>query len=1298
MGSGAMLTPRVLLLAVPVLLVALLLSGGSRSSTASLGFLGVLLVIALSTTNAVLEGPYVQVVIRLPSTDELGTVHIEIVDGAIVQSGASVPIAHLSIDMCDDDPETNSFIIAESLWITNTSTICADGSISIDGFVQAGTEVAVSINSRNSSVSLSSSYLGGAYKMSSGSGSLSQPDGLCSVTNSNSTYREGTCSPFVAAHTLEIIAATSATLAVKAGCATTFVNDPAMGANIPSSPTVNPATTAIRSLNQAKDWQGWIAWGNGQTVVNNVAPNSVDLNITAEWVNSAAWLVGLQDLTLPAGGSSSFTFSMLRGPTAPNIVNASVILIGKVPVLYNVQPNQFPSTDPNVYFTYDIPGPILNQTVSFNFDHPGVDLGTARLLIRVTFPQQRPLWSMRFYDLKLTTNIAVPSSLQTGVSERVEDEIMPAGLDAQNSATCPHTQSGLSHWHNPSIWPGGVMPNPSGSISIPEGLSVLVSSCSLDKNAVYQRIHVPSTSKLIFSDANQKIRASNIYVQGELHMGASQCRLNSKIEIEFVGAKTAADNIAPGLGSKGIGVGMSGSIDIHGRQYHPSWTRLAANVWPGADTIYLQAANNWEVGQSIVIATSAYKDMVNDQNEVRVIKAIDQSGKRIQVTVPFTFYHFAGPEYQTEVGLLSRRIVLKGDAQSETQQFGGHTRVTGNGRFSGVQTYRMGQRNVLGKYPFHFHAMGPSPTSFIKDCSIWQSYFRCIAIHSTNETQILRNVVFNATAHCYYLEDGVEEKNVINYNLAVKINTIHGPMGGESQTGDKLESNSTLILPADGAAAGFYITNAYNTFIGNAASGGWAGFSFPNLPEPIGISRGIRMVPQKPPTKNIRGNTAHKKCYNFPGGGCIYVGGLLKYKAADSNVLWYDDGRYSRNTVSSTNVAQWMQFNETKVWMCGMGISHWGDRVEIIGFESYDTGRSVQVFGEAWFSDAIVSTGSSNAINFPSGQSGFQFYDTYVKSIVTDVIFRGFHANNPPYDPSSDTNPFSWPDKRVLTSLIHSDYFKPQGISATRALVFEDVDRSQYFGHKKINTGSSRYTNFVDWDGSFGGSSASPQILGSGIGWWKYSTECVYENDWFMWRCPQEGRQIVNIDYRIPGTIDSGTGDTSATSVSIGTTHLFGPGLAAGLNATLTRNPGVTGIGKLGWYFHHNQGSPRVFSAYQYLNPLGQYVIGAWKYAAGTTFSIKVKYDWAGSTTPVSSVNNFNDLLNGDGLKYYFDDKHLYIKMKQTLDSLASRNYTRGGVTIWTISQPIHYDVTVTCANPSGEWCPSTYVHPTAWV
>jgi hypothetical protein len=77
------------------------------------------------------------------------------------------------------------------------------------------------------------------------------------------------------------------------------------------------------------------------------------------------------------------------------------------------------------------------------------------------------------------------------------------------------------------------------------------------------------------------------------------------------------------------------------------------------------------------------------------------------------------------------------------------------------------------------------------------------------------------------LEEGVEENNTLSYNLAIRTVIIGAPLRGFGQFGEDVPADGSAILPADRAAAGFYITNAFNSIIGNAASGGWAGFSFP---------------------------------------------------------------------------------------------------------------------------------------------------------------------------------------------------------------------------------------------------------------------------------------------------------------------------------------------------------------------------------------------------------------------------------------------------------------------------------------
>lgn len=60
------------------------------------------------------------------------------------------------------------------------------------------------------------------------------------------------------------------------------------------------------------------------------------------------------------------------------------------------------------------------------------------------------------------------------------------------------------------------------------------------------------------------------------------------------------------------------------------------------------------------------------------------------------------------------------------------------GRVRGVEFYRMGQTNVLGRYPMHLHLMGRGggERSYVRDCSFHRSFYRCVSVHGTSGTTL----------------------------------------------------------------------------------------------------------------------------------------------------------------------------------------------------------------------------------------------------------------------------------------------------------------------------------------------------------------------------------------------------------------------------------------------------------------------------------------------------------------------------------------------------------------------------------
>jgi len=140
--------------------------------------------------------------------------------------------------------------------------------------------------------------------------------------------------------------------------------------------------------------------------------------------------------------------------------------------------------------------------------------------------------------------------------------------------------------------------------------------------------------------------------------------------------------------SQGITATDSGTLDIHGKLYTPTWTRLASTVPAGNSTVVLQDAVDWQPGQLIVVATSTFKDEINNQNEVATITEVSADGKTLSVNAPFKFQHYGGPEYQAEVALLSRNIIFQGGPETESTKVGPHIRMENTSRISGVMVSR----------------------------------------------------------------------------------------------------------------------------------------------------------------------------------------------------------------------------------------------------------------------------------------------------------------------------------------------------------------------------------------------------------------------------------------------------------------------------------------------------------------------------------------------------------------------------------------------------------------------------------
>jgi hypothetical protein len=269
----------------------------------------------------------------------------------------------------------------------------------------------------------------------------------------------------------------------------------------------------------------------------------------------------------------------------------------------------------------------------------------------------------------------------------------------------------LDRWSASTTW-GGLAPPPTGYVAvIPPGQTVL-----LDVSPPRLRLIIVEGG-LRFEDASDIfLNASYIFVRGgRLEVGTQAAPFRHNAVITLHGAKASTPEL-PIYGAKLIAV-RRGSLDLHGTARSPSWTQLAATAEAGASTLQLAVApTGWRIGDRIVVASSNFSMLEAEELTVTGI-----SGSSLAFAPALQHRHFGevvtyggkSIDMRSEVGLLSRNVVVRGDAGSAAEQWGGLVVLhsPGNdssvGRLSNVEFEHCGQAFNLGRYPIHFHVGFP---------------------------------------------------------------------------------------------------------------------------------------------------------------------------------------------------------------------------------------------------------------------------------------------------------------------------------------------------------------------------------------------------------------------------------------------------------------------------------------------------------------------------------------------------------------------------------------------------------------
>lgn len=426
--------------------------------------------------------------------------------------------------------------------------------------------------------------------------------------------------------------------------------------------------------------------------------------------------------------------------------------------------------------------------------------------------------------------------------------------------------SGLKKWSAANSWRSNTKPVAEDDVLIPAN-SVIV----LDQNINVKSITVKG--KLIV-DLSKDISISTEYIildggAAYFEWGTENMPYRKKGVVTLRGSNKSTKIPGTSINYKAIVAGNSSRIELHGNT-KTSWTRLVKNAGANQNKItVLNNATGWSVGDQVLIVSSRLNWK---EAEKRTITAVSDDKKTFTLNTNLRFPHIGNKksytrakdgkvwdaEIRAEVGLLSKSIKIQGDAGSVNNQFGGHFMVHSGAKahVSSIELFRMGQKSIIGRYPFHWHLLQEQGAGqYLKNSSIHTSYNRAITIHGTESTLVENNFAYDHIGHGIFLEDGSERFNVIKKNVVVL--TKKPKVGEELTPSDNEASEVQNKTPSQ-----FWITNPNNIFEDNVAAGTegtgfW--FALPKKPmqESANIPRFQNLEPYKEKLGKFSGNTSH---------------------------------------------------------------------------------------------------------------------------------------------------------------------------------------------------------------------------------------------------------------------------------------------------------------------------------------------------------------------------------------------------------------------------------------------------------
>ncbi|HEV7403901.1 MAG TPA: G8 domain-containing protein [Chthoniobacteraceae bacterium] len=395
----------------------------------------------------------------------------------------------------------------------------------------------------------------------------------------------------------------------------------------------------------------------------------------------------------------------------------------------------------------------------------------------------------------------------------------PVKFDARTTAS--------GRWSDAKTWAGGRVPQAGDRVQIRIGHSVIYDVESAD---ALRMVHVAGTMRFA-RDRNTRLDVGLLKVSEdeETTEDGFNCHdapaasvdapaVLSRATLEM---GTAAEPIPagvtalvrlvyfPGTDPEALPaiINCGGRWEIHGAPLSRTWLKLGAPAEVGATQVTLtEAPTGWRKGDHVIVTASkevysgrTYRNK-GGQTEERTI--VEIAGDQLTLNEPLDYVHYGAGEYRSEVANLSRNVIVE---SADPAGVRGHTMYhrDSTGGISYAEFRHLGKENVLGKYALHFHLVRDTMRgSGVIGASIWDSHNRWLTVHGTDYLLVRDCVGFQSVGHGFYLEDGTEQYNVFDRNLAV-----------QAVRGKRLPKQVLAFDANEGS--GFWWANGRNTFTRN---------------------------------------------------------------------------------------------------------------------------------------------------------------------------------------------------------------------------------------------------------------------------------------------------------------------------------------------------------------------------------------------------------------------------------------------------------------------------------------------------